>query len=168
MRRSLCVAVGMAVLGLAAAVVPARAQAGGDKAAIEALYHRFEAAFSKKDSSAIMAEYAPDVFVYDVIPPRQYASWDAYKKDWDDLFSANPGPLNGSVTDLNITIVGQVAYTHYMTDGTMTGSDGKQTHMIVRCTDVLRKIKGKWLIVQEHNSVPVDMMTGQGDLLSKE
>jgi ketosteroid isomerase-like protein len=39
--------------------------------------------------------------------------------------------------------------------------------MVIRTTDCLKKIKGKWLIVHEHNSVPVDLATGKGDLLSK-
>jgi ketosteroid isomerase-like protein len=39
--------------------------------------------------------------------------------------------------------------------------------MVVRSTDVLRKQKGQWLIVQEHNSFPVDLATGQADMLSK-
>ncbi|HEX3985556.1 MAG TPA: SgcJ/EcaC family oxidoreductase [Acidobacteriaceae bacterium] len=168
MRRNLCMAVGLALLCLAAAV-PAGAQGGGgDKAAIEAVYQRFDAAFNKKDVDGIMAEYAPDVFVFDVIPPRQYVGWDAYKKDWVDLFAANPGPVVNHVTHLSITVVGPVAYTHYMTEGSLTDKDGKASQMAVRATDVLRKVKGKWLIVQEHNSVPVDMTTGQGDMLSKE
>ena len=39
--------------------------------------------------------------------------------------------------------------------------------MTLRVTDVLRKIKGKWLIVHEHDSVPVDVATGKADLTSK-
>jgi ketosteroid isomerase-like protein len=49
----------------------------------------------------------------------------------------------------------------------MTDKDGKAAHLVVRSTDVWRKINGKWLIVQEHNSFPVDLTTGQADLLSK-
>ncbi len=153
-------------LGLAAAAVPTSAQAG-DKAAIESLYKGFNDAFNKKDANAIMAFYAPDVFVFDVVPPRQYVGWDAYKKDWQDVFAAMPGPLQNSVSDLEITVVGPVAYTHYLDEGTMTDKDGKALHMVVRSTDVLRKINGKWLIVQEHNSFPVDMETSQADMLSK-
>jgi ketosteroid isomerase-like protein len=37
----------------------------------------------------------------------------------------------------------------------------------VRITDVYRKIGGKWLIVLEHVSVPVDLATGKPDMLSK-
>lgn len=167
MCRNFCVAVVLAILG--AATMPVKAQTGGgDKAAIDALYQRFDAAFNRKDVDGIMAGYSPDVFVFDVIPPRQYVGWEAYKKDWDDLFAANPGPIVGHVTDLNVTIVGPVAYTHYVEVGSMTDKDGKQAQMAVRSTDVLRKIKGKWLIVQEHNSLPVDLATGQADMLSKE
>ncbi len=36
-----------------------------------------------------------------------------------------------------------------------------------RTTNVCKKIKGKWLIVQEHNSVPVDPATAKADLQSK-
>jgi hypothetical protein len=39
--------------------------------------------------------------------------------------------------------------------------------LVVRVTDVYRKLKGKWLIVQEHVSVPVDVGTQTPDLLSK-
>jgi ketosteroid isomerase-like protein len=93
--------------------------------------------------------------------------WDAYKKDWDDLFAALPGPMTNAISDLNITVVGPVAYTHLISDGTATDKDGKQMHLVARTTDVLRKEKGKWLIVQEHNSFPVDLNTGQADFLSK-
>jgi uncharacterized protein (TIGR02246 family) len=151
-----------------AGTVPARAQAGSaDKAAIQALYQKFGEAFDKKDVTTIMSVYAPDVFVFDVVPPRQYVGYDAYKKDWDDTFAMMPGPSKTTFTDLNITVVGSVAYTHYIVDGTMTDKDGQATHMVVRSTDVLRKDKGKWLIVEEHNSFPVDMGTGQADMLSK-
>lgn len=154
---------------LATGPVYARAQAGtgADKAAIQALYKQFNDAFNKKDANAVMAVYAPDVFVFDVVPPRQYSGWDAYKKDWVDLFAGMPGPMNNTVSDLDIMVVGAVAYTHYIADGTGTDKDGKPMHLVVRSTDVLRKKNGKWLIVQEHNSFPVDLATGQADVLSK-
>ncbi len=166
MQRKISVAALLCIFCLLAAAVPARAQAG-DKAAIQALYKQFNDAFNKKDANAIMAVYAPDVFVFDVIPPRQYVGYDAYKKDWADTFAAFPGPITATVSDLNITVVGSVAYTHYVIDGTMTDSNGKASHLVVRSTDVWRKTGGKWLIVEEHNSFPVDLSTGQPDMLSK-
>ena len=169
MQRQISVtAVALCAVAALAGSVPARAQANtADKAAIEALYQQFDQAFEKKDSKAIMALYAPEVFVYDVTPPRAYVGWDAYKKDWDDLFAAMPGPFTSKITDLSVTVVGNVAYSHYVDDGSLADKDGKATHMVVRATDVWRKVKGKWLIVEEHNSFPVDLATGQADILSK-
>jgi uncharacterized protein (TIGR02246 family) len=158
------------LLGITAGAFHLTAQANSaadDKAAIQALYNEFNDAFNKKDVNGIMAVYAPDVFVFDVIPPREYPNWDAYKKDWEGLFATFPGPLTNSISELHITVVGSVAYTRSIDDGTFTGKDGSKTHMVVRVTDVLRNSNGRWRIVHEHNSFPVDLTTGKADLLSK-
>ncbi len=159
----------LVLLGITAGTVLATAQAksGGDKAAIQALYKEFNDAFNKKDVNRIMAVYAPDTFVFDVVPPRAYPSWNAYKKNWEDLFTQFPGPVTNSLSDLNITVVGTVAYARSIDDSIITAKDGSKSHVVVRSTDVLRKINGKWRIVQEHNSVPVDLSTGKADLLSQ-
>jgi len=51
----------------------------------------------------------------------------------------------------------------------VTGSDkhGKKLDMQVRVTDAYQKIGGRWLVVHEHVSVPVDLDTGKPDLASK-
>jgi uncharacterized protein (TIGR02246 family) len=157
------------LLGTSAGVAHLRGQANpaaGDKAAIRALYSEFNDAFNKKDVNAIMSVYAPGVFVFDAIPPREYPTWDAYKKDWEGLFTAFPGPVANSISELNITVVGSIAYTRSIDDTTFTGKDGSKTRLVVRTTDVLRKSNGRWLIVQEHVSFPVDPATGKADLLS--
>jgi len=169
MQKHVCLpAVLFALCAIAAGPRPLAAQSksAADQAAIQALYTQWNDAFNKKDVDAVMAVYAPDVFVFDAIPPREYPSWDAYKKDWQGLFTTFPGPIASSVSELNIVVAGPVAYTHYIDDGTMTDKDGVQHHMVVRTTDVLRKSHGKWLIVQEHVSFPVDPTTGKADMLS--
>jgi ketosteroid isomerase-like protein len=63
-------------------------------------------------------------------------------------------------------------------DGNLAYSDSFQHHLAktkaggshdltVRVTDVYRKSGGKWLIVQEHVSVPMDLQTGKADLQFK-
>jgi hypothetical protein len=37
----------------------------------------------------------------------------------------------------------------------------------VRVSDVYRKIKGQWLVVHEHVSVPIDLATSKPDFASK-
>ena len=156
-------------LALSAIATPScvSAQSGG-KAAIEALESRFSAAFNAKDLDAIMKVYVPDqsLFVFDVVPPRQYVGADAYRKDWKDFLATFKGPIKFEMSDLAVTVEGPVGYGHSIQHATGTDTKGKPVDFTVRVTDVYRKIKGQWLIVQEHVSVPVNMDTGKPDMTS--
>jgi len=147
---------------------PAAAPPVSDKAQIERLERRYIAAFNAKDVKAIMSAYAPGagLFVFDVTPPRQHVGWADYKKDYEDLFVAFPGPWKVEMSDLGVTVSGDVAYGHNIQATDATKPDGSKLAVTVRVTDVYRKINGKWLIVQEHVSVPVDLTTMKPDLTS--
>lgn len=140
-----------------------------DAAAIQALEDGYVEAFNTRDVDGIMANYARgrELFVFDAVPPREYPSWDAYKRDWETLFSQFPGPASDKMSEFHITVLGQVAYGHHIEDTQFTQKDGTKKEFVVRVTDVYRKFKDKWLIVQEHVSFPVDVSTGQADLMSK-
>jgi ketosteroid isomerase-like protein len=140
-----------------------------DKASIEALEKKYNDGFNARDVNAIMSCYAPGkrLFVFDAVPPREYPSWDAYKKDWEGLFAAYPGALSNKISEQSITVVGSVAYGHNIQTGYFTRKDGSRVDVVVRVSDVYRKINGEWLIVQEHVSFPVDIDTGKADLLSR-
>jgi ketosteroid isomerase-like protein len=113
--------------------------ATADKAAIEALEERYIKAFNAKDVNAIMENYAPgdQLFVFDAVPPREYAGWDAYKKDWESLFAAFPGPVSNAMSDRNVTVVGTVAYAHHIESGHFTRKDGCRLEVAARATDVI-------------------------------
>jgi ketosteroid isomerase-like protein len=156
--------------GAAAPAKPAAAKPAGpsDKAQIEALERSFIAAFNAKDVAKIMSHYSKrELFVFDVVPPRQYVGWDAYEKDWEELFKAFPGPVKASMADLSVTVAGTVAYGHNIQTSTFAGADGGKTELTVRVSDVYRKVGGRWLIVQEHVSIPVDLATMKPDPTSK-
>ena len=102
-----------------------------------------------------------------MVPPRQYVGWDAYKKDWEDFFAHFDGPITVELTDLHVTVVGPLGYGHSIQRVTGRMRDGNTLDLTVRVTDVYRKINGKWLIVHEHVSVPVDVASGKPDLTSK-
>ncbi len=159
-------AIAFAVGAVAASVgtVAAFAQSD-DQARIQGLEDRFAAAFAAKDIDAIMKAYAPDVFVFDVVPPRQYVGWDAYRADWKTLLGSFRGPITFSISDLVVRTDGDVAYSHSIQHVTGTNTDGSKADMTVRVSDVYRKIDGRWLIVMEHVSVPVDM-SGKADFTS--
>jgi ketosteroid isomerase-like protein len=167
---SLVCVTALAIAGLVALPAPAHAaDAAGDKAAIESLEARFAAAFNARDVSAIMSVYAPGttLFVFDVNPPRQHVGWGNYKSDWQNLLKTFPGPIHFSISDLSIAVVGRVAYGHSIQRVLFTQANGSKVENVLRVTDVYRKIHGRWLVVQEHVSVPVDGETGKADWLSK-
>ena len=140
-----------------------------DEAEIKTLYSNFNTAIQAKDIDGIMKSYVPDesLVVFDVIPPRQYVGAVAYKKNWHDFLGSMNGPVKVETSEMQIASDGKLAYAHYIQHFAGTGTDGKPFDLTVRWTDVLRKVKGKWLIVHEHISVPVDVATGKADLSSK-
>jgi uncharacterized protein (TIGR02246 family) len=146
---------------------PAAKPGPSDRAQIAVLEKAFAAAVESKDTAKVMAVYAKKgLYVFDVVPPRAYGSWDAYKKDWEELFAAAMGPIKFEISDLSITTDGAMAYSHSIQGLHYAGKAG-QVDTVVRVTDVYRKDAGKWRIVHEHVSVPVDLETGKPDLLSK-
>jgi len=141
-----------------------------DVAQIKALEQDLQEAFLAKDVAAIMKCYAPgdQLFVFDVVPPRQYAGFDAYKKDWEDTFTSFDGTVTFELNDLVIATDGHgLAYGHNIQHVTGKLKTGEPVDVTVRVTDVYKKNGGKWLIVHEHVSVPVDLNTGKPDLQSK-
>jgi uncharacterized protein (TIGR02246 family) len=162
-----------AVLGLVTLFTitrPAEVQGyADDQNQIMAVEHQLADGFKAKDVNRIMSCYVPDesLLVFDVVPPRQYTGAKAYRKDWEDLFAAFPGPAEVDISDLNASADRNLGYAHLMTHSVLTDKDGKKLETDIRTTDVFRKTGGKWLIVHEHNSVPVDLASGKADLMSK-
>jgi ketosteroid isomerase-like protein len=158
------------ILAAALCLLPAAGFAGsGDEAQIRALEGRFAAAFNAKDVGAIMKVYVPgeSLLVFDVVPPRQYAGADAYRKDWQNFFALFKGPPKFEITDLAITAGRTVAFGHSIQHVAGTDTKGQPIDLTVRVTDGYRKINGRWLVAHEHVSVPVDLDTGKPDLTSK-
>ena len=137
---------------------PARADARGD---IKALEDRFVAAFMKT--------YAPGqtLVVFDVVPPRQYVGAAAYRKDWQTFLGSFDGPIPVELTDLDVGADRNLAYSHSIQRVSGTDKQGKKLDLTLRVTDVYQKIRGRWFIVHEHVSVPVDLDTDKPDLASR-
>jgi len=153
-------------LSIMAFGTPAHADARAD---IRSLEDRFVAAFKAKDVDALMKIYAPGqaLVVFDVVPPRQYVGGAAYRKDWQTFLGNFDGPITVELTDLDIGADRNLAYSHSIQRVTGTDKQGKKLDLTVRVTDVYQRIRGRWFIVHEHVSVPVDLDTDKPDLTSK-
>lgn len=116
-----------------------------------------------------MKIYAPGqgLVVFDVIPPRQYVGAPAYRKDWQTFLGNLEGPVTVELTDLDIGADRNLAYSHSIQRVAGTDKQGKKLDLTLRVTDVYQKVRGRWYIIHEHVSVPVDLDTDKGDLASK-
>jgi ketosteroid isomerase-like protein len=116
-----------------------------------------------------MKAYVPgeSLFVFDVVPPRQYVGAAAYRKDWEGFLATVKGPLKFTITDLAVAADRSLGYSRSIQRYTGTDANGKPIDVTVRVTDIYRKIDGLWLIEHEHESVPVDLGTGKPDFTSK-
>ncbi|HEY6977232.1 MAG TPA: nuclear transport factor 2 family protein [Chitinophagaceae bacterium] len=136
-----------------------------DEAAIRALEDRFASALSTGDVDGIMKNYIPgkSLVVFDVVPRKEYLGADAYRKAWIDFFTHYKSPPKLSITDLAITVEGNLAFSHSFMHVTGTDMQGHPVDRTVRVTAGYRKIKSNWLIVHEHISLPVDLATGKAN-----
>ncbi len=75
-----------------------------------------------------------------------------------------PGPVGYEIADLSITVGEDMAFTHSFNRISATLPTGQQIGTWVRWTACWRKIRGQWLLVHDHVSVPVDVQTGKAVL----
>src|ERR1700730_10742405 len=101
-------ALSVAILASASSMAADKPAADADKAAIQALEDTYNEGFNSKDVDKIMSVYAPgkQLFIFDVVPPREYRGWEAYKKDFEGPFSGFPGPAMNTISDQTIHVVG--------------------------------------------------------------
>jgi len=135
-----------------------------DAAAIEELIHRHVAAIRAKDIDAVMSSFAPEVVSFDLGPPLQHGGGEPFVRHWQELFHAYQGAIDYDISDLSITVGEEVAFSRSLNRTSGTIGNGKRSERWLRWTACYRKIGGRWLIVHEHVSVPVDSRSGKACL----
>lgn len=132
-----------------------------DEAAIRESIDRFANAFRAKDVEGCMSVFAPDIVSFDILPPLQAVGADAFVKHWHEFFGAHEGPLQAEFPDVQVAAAGDVAFSFCLHRIFGTLKSGHKTDFWLRWTACWRKRSGKWLIVHEQVSVPVDLKTGK-------
>jgi len=130
-------------------------------AAIRELIDGFVKAIRAKDIDGVMSVFAPEAVSFDVGPPLQHGGGEAFRKRWQELFESYQGPIDYEVRDLSITAGDDVAFSHSLNRIGGTEKNGQKADRWLRWTACYRKTNGKWLIVHEQVSVPVDLRSGK-------
>jgi uncharacterized protein (TIGR02246 family) len=121
-------------------------------------------ALRAKDIDALMAHYAPDNVTFDFRPPLQVQGVDAYRKNFEAWFASVQGPIDYEIRDLRITMSDDVAFCHSLCHVKSTRTTGEKADYWVRVTSGFQKMNGRWMIIHEHVSVPINMETMQAAL----
>jgi ketosteroid isomerase-like protein len=135
-----------------------------DEAAIKRVIEGYVEALRARDIDGVMSMYTPEIVTFDLVPPLQYVGADTMRKRWEEVLSSVPGPIGYEMADLSITVGEEMAFSHSFNRTSATLPTGQQIGTWVRWTACWRKIGGRWLLVHDQISVPVDMQTGRAVL----
>jgi ketosteroid isomerase-like protein len=109
---------------------------------------------------------SPATFLYDFQPPRRIGLTEL-RASFDEMTSASDGPVTCRVAEIETHVLADdVAWTAAIMRVTASMKDGSVLDLTYRATDIWRKIDGRWAVIHEHASVPVNPSTGEADLRS--
>jgi len=129
--------------------------------AVVSLIDALAMAIRRKDVDAVMSVFSPDVVSFDLGPPLRHGGGSAFEERWRALFDAYQGSIDFEPHDLRISASNDLAFSHSLNRMRGTTKSGVTTDRWSRWTACYRKTNGKWLIVHEQVSVPIDMKSGR-------
>lgn len=108
---------------------------------------------NRKDD--VLRNHAPDLVIFDVLPPMKYESAAAYRASWGDWQPEVQGEGEFDLEHLTITAGTDIAFAHSFIRCGGTMPDGRKFEDLVRATFCLRKISGSWRVTHQHISKPL-------------
>ena len=107
--------------------------------------------------------------MFDIMPPT-FNKPAAIEKHMTELLSQLKNP-RAKLLSLRIEVDHNLAFAFSTQSVTIDNAGKVPVEFVIRATDCYRKIGGKWKVVHNHTSIPVDMETGKvlynADLTSK-
>jgi ketosteroid isomerase-like protein len=158
--KSLCraAATGAAALLTASAVAGLDFNKPADIDAITAIEGQLAKLNTMKE---LIRYYAPEAVVYDAYAPGVYRGTKQIFDGFELQFAQGQG-FTGAIPDMNVLSDGKFACAAMQLHFDFTMKNGTQGTITLRQLDAFKKIGGKWLIVQQHISFPMDPKTGKG------
>jgi ketosteroid isomerase-like protein len=125
--------------------------AGPDKAQMQKIWD----GWSTLDPTNVDQFYAPGPHAFFDIAPLKYSSWDEYRKNVVQVVADYKSAKFTVNDDAELHPAGNYVWGTATVKEEMTHKDGKVDMGNFRWTVVFEKEGGKWLIVHEHISVPM-------------
>jgi len=111
----------------------------------------------ERDIDLLLSAYADDVEQFGVLPPLRTTGRDAVRETSEQWFAGYASPIGYDVIELTCHADGEVGFCSFVYRVTGTLTSGDDVDMTVRATLGCRRVDGRWLIVHDHESVPLQM-----------
>ena len=140
----------------------ARTQSGmpmlpDDEAEVRQRIDSLAEAIHLKNVDQVMAHYAPNVLVYDMLPRLEVRGNAAYRKNFEQWFASMSGRIAYEMMDLHVSASDTHAFCCYLSHVTGGCTGGGRADYWVRVSTGWRKLHGEWLVTHEHVSTPTMM-----------
>jgi ketosteroid isomerase-like protein len=147
----------VALMLLGAAPGSAKSKPAGGDAEFKELIRQYYEAWSSATTDKPAPLYAKDAdLVFFDVAPLKYTGWDEYKVGVQkNLFDNMASGALTSKDDLRVTRKGSIAWTTVTGHLSAKMKNGQALEADIRHTAIWEKRGGKWLIVHEHVSVPM-------------
>lgn len=133
-----------------------------DAAEIRRLIDDWSRAVEARDADGAVATYTEGTVMFDAIPPHVLVGREAVREVWDRSFPMFPKVFRVAHDDLTVTAGGDVAFVHgHVRFVPVDPPDHPCGSGSLRVTVGLRRIDGRWRVLHEHVSMPVDPESGQ-------
>jgi ketosteroid isomerase-like protein len=131
-----------------------------NEAAIRELIVNWANAVRTKNVDAILANHSPEILMFDVPPPLQLKGIEAYKKSWDLFFSWAHDFGVFDIDEMIIAAGDDVAFVAAIMHCAGAEANQERIDLEFRLTVGLRKIRGQWIVMHEHHSIPAPPPVG--------
>jgi uncharacterized protein (TIGR02246 family) len=128
-----------------------------DEQQIRTLIERWAEAVHAGELSAVLADHAGDIVMFDVPPPDDgVRGIDAYRETWPPFFEWQARGASFEIVSLEITAGTDVAYAHALLRCGMPEELAQNPGRRLRLTLGLRREDGRWVVAHEHHSFPLE------------
>jgi ketosteroid isomerase-like protein len=114
---------------------------------------------TETDMDKLIGYYAPDAIVLDIYAPGIFKGRDQIRAGFAPQLAAVRS-MKSKIADINIASNGNFACAAMQLRFETVMKDGTALKISLRQLDAFKKIGGKWQIIQQHISLPVDAKTG--------
>ncbi|GLY25795.1 nuclear transport factor 2 family protein [Micromonospora sp. NBRC 101691] len=135
-----------------------------DEEQIRTLIERWTQAVHAGDLTAVLADHAEDIVMFDVPPPHQgVRGLDAYGQTWPPFFRWQAQGASFEIESLDVTAGDDVAFAYALLRCGTEHDFADNPDNRLRLTFGLRKQDGRWVVAHEHHSFPLTDGTTTAD-----